>query len=64
MIGIADYKLGNLANVFHAVNKAGYRAVISDEFSVLRKCSGLILPGVGAFEDGINALDRCGMIDF
>ena len=44
MIGIIDYKLGNLANVFHAVNKAGYRAVISDEFSVLRKCSGLILP--------------------
>lgn len=64
MIGIIDYKLGNLANVFHAVNKAGYRAVISDEFSVLRKCSGLILPGVGAFEDGINALDQCGMIDF
>lgn len=64
MIGIIDYKIGNLANVCHAVGKAGYDAVISDELPVLRRCSGLILPGVGAFEDGIAALKQCGMVDF
>ncbi|MEL7569250.1 MAG: imidazole glycerol phosphate synthase subunit HisH [Eubacteriaceae bacterium] len=64
MIGIIDYKIGNLANVKNAVQKLGYEAVISDDIDVLNKCASLILPGVGAFEDGIKALHEYKMVDF
>lgn len=64
MIGIIDYKIGNLANVKNAVQKLGYEAVISDDIDVLGKCASLILPGVGAFEDGIKALHEYKMVDF
>ncbi|NMC56994.1 MAG: imidazole glycerol phosphate synthase subunit HisH [Eubacteriaceae bacterium] len=64
MIGIIDYKIGNLANVKNAIQKLGYEAVISDDINVLGKCASLILPGVGAFEDGIKALHEYKMVDF
>lgn len=64
MIGIIDYKIGNLANVKNAVKKLGYDAVITDDIDVLGKCSALILPGVGAFEDGIKALREYKMVGF
>lgn len=64
MIGIIDYKIGNLANVKNAVQKLGYEAVISDDINVLGSCASLILPGVGAFEDGIQALHEYKMVDF
>lgn len=64
MIGIIDYKLGNLANVYNAIKKLGYDAIISNDIDTLNNCSGLILPGVGAFEDGIKALHEYKLIDF
>ena len=64
MIGILDYKVGNLKNVKTAVKKLGYEAVISDKKNVLEKTDGLILPGVGAFRDSIEMLDRSGLHDF
>jgi glutamine amidotransferase len=64
MIGIIDYKLGNLANVYNAIKKLGYDAIISNDIDILNNCSGLILPGVGAFEDGIKALHEYKLIEF
>jgi glutamine amidotransferase len=64
MIGIIDYKLGNLANVHNAIKKLGYESLISNDIHMLSKCSGLILPGVGAFEDGITALYEYKLVDF
>ena len=64
MIGIIDYGIGNLASVEKALNKNGFSTVISDTISILDRCNGYILPGVGAFADGMNALKERGLIEF
>lgn len=55
-VGIVDYGVGNLRSVANAVNHIGGKAEVSDDPTVLRECSHLILPGVGAFPHGIKAL--------
>ncbi|MFQ5763665.1 MAG: imidazole glycerol phosphate synthase subunit HisH [Rhodospirillales bacterium] len=59
MIGIIDYGLGNLTSVAGAVEKVGFEPVVSADAGVLSECEKLILPGVGAFGDGMrNLRDR------
>ena len=64
MIGIIDYGIGNLASVEKALNKNGFTTIISDDTLVLDKCKGYILPGVGAFADGMKALHERNIINF
>ena len=63
MIVIIDYGLGNLQSVFGAVKKIGFKPVISNKIDDLEKADKLILPGVGAFEDGMNNLKKLGLIE-
>jgi glutamine amidotransferase len=53
---IVDYGLGNLRSVFGAVTRLGFDAVISSDPMDLGRASKLILPGVGAFGDGMAKL--------
>ena len=62
MIGIIDYGLGNLRSVAGAVERLGYEPVISSDASELAKADKLILPGVGAFGDGMRNLDARGLV--
>jgi len=62
MIGIIDYGLGNLTSVAGAVAKVGFESVISADAKVLGKCDKLILPGVGAFGDGMKNLRDRGLV--
>jgi len=64
MIGIIDYKVGNLLNVSHAVKRLGYEAVISDDISVLERSDALILPGVGAFGACVENFHKAGLYPF
>lgn len=63
MIGIIDYGLGNLRSVLGAVEKLGHSAKLSAEPAVLGACEKLILPGVGAFGDGMRNLRERNLID-
>ena len=63
MIGIVDYGLGNLVSVAGAVKKLGYTPKITSDVSTLRSADKLILPGVGAFGDGIKNLQDRGLIE-
>lgn len=56
MIALIDYGLGNLFSVERALKavKAGY--VVTSNPNTLEKASKLILPGVGAFGDGMKGL--------
>lgn len=63
MIVIIDYGLGNLYSVAGAVKKLGYKPLISGKIEDIRKADKLILPGVGAFADGIKNLARLNLID-
>ncbi len=56
MIAIINYGLGNLFSVAGAVERLGYEVCISNEPEELAAAEKLILPGVGAFGDGINRL--------
>jgi imidazole glycerol-phosphate synthase subunit HisH len=62
MIGIVDYGLGNLASVAGAVEKLGFDPVISTNAEVLGRAEKLILPGVGAFGDGMRKLVERGLV--
>jgi imidazole glycerol-phosphate synthase subunit HisH len=53
---IVDYGLGNLRSVVGAVTKLGFEAQISSDPADLARASKLILPGVGAFGDGMDQL--------
>lgn len=63
MIVIIDYGLGNLRSVSGAVKKLGYEPVISNKMEHLEKADRFILPGVGAFGDGMKNLDQLGLIE-
>ncbi len=63
MIGVVDYGLGNLRSVHGAVERLGHTCVISAEPAVLADADKLILPGVGAFGDGMRNLRDAGLVD-
>ncbi len=60
-IGIVDYNMGNLASVKNAFDKIGIKADIIKNPENIKKCDKLILPGVGAFGDAMEHLQKTGM---
>ena len=63
MIGIVDYGRGNLRSVEKALEKVGYQAKIMNDPQELNEVGGLILPGVGAFADAMEALKTMNWIE-
>ncbi len=63
MIGIIDYGLGNLTSVAGAVEKVGFEPLITSDPVLLEQAESLILPGVGAFGDGMRNLHESGLIE-
>lgn len=55
-IVIIDYGLGNLRSVFRGIERCGGAPLISSEIEDLRSAEAIILPGVGAFRDGMEQL--------
>lgn len=63
-IVIIDYGIGNTYSVSRALEKCGaVHVIISDNADDIKNADKLILPGVGAFEDGMNGLKSRGLID-
>jgi imidazole glycerol-phosphate synthase subunit HisH len=60
-VAIVDYGVGNLFNVRRAIEHVGGAADILRDPEALRRADRLILPGVGAFEAGIDSLRREGL---
>ena len=50
-VGIVDYGVGNIFSLQNALVHVGIDVVVSKDGKVLDNCSGIILPGVGAFHD-------------
>jgi len=55
-IAIIDYGLGNLRSVIRGLEKAGAQAVITCDAAEIASADGLVLPGVGAFSEGMEQL--------
>jgi len=58
MIAIIDYGLGNLKSVAGAIEKTGYKPIITSKQSEIDNSEKIILPGVGAFSEGIKNLKK------
>ncbi|HET7853156.1 MAG TPA: imidazole glycerol phosphate synthase subunit HisH [Candidatus Methylomirabilis sp.] len=63
MIAIIDSGIANLRSVEKGFEKVGVPARVVREPRLLRDAAGIVLPGVGAFADGIATLEKTGFID-
>ncbi|WP_195574839.1 imidazole glycerol phosphate synthase subunit HisH [Paenibacillus sp. 1001270B_150601_E10] len=61
MIAIVDYGMGNLHSVSKAIERLGGEAVVTSDRDVLAQAPALLLPGVGAFGDAMDALRLTGL---
>lgn len=59
-VGIVNYGMGNLASVQKAIETIGHHAPIIGDPAHLQNCDRIILPGVGAFAEGMDRLDSGG----
>ena len=63
MIVIVDYGMGNLRSVHKGFEKVGFPAVVTQDPGSIRKASGLVLPGVGAFKKAMENLTELGLVE-
>ncbi len=63
MIAVVDYGMGNLRSVSKALEHVGASVLVTDKPDDLRKASGIVLPGVGAFRDAVKNLKQKGLWD-
>ena len=63
MVVIIDYGMGNLKSVYNALKKLECECKISSDIEEIRKADKLILPGVGAFKDCMDNLNKAGLPD-
>ncbi len=56
IIGVIDYGMGNQQSLINAIEYLGATARLSNQWDELRQCDVLMLPGVGAFPEGIRKL--------
>ena len=62
MIALIDYGMGNLGSVEKALTAVGCKVTITDQPRVLEEAAGLVLPGVGAWDDCIGGLEEHGLV--
>jgi imidazole glycerol-phosphate synthase subunit HisH len=61
-VTIIDYEFGNVRSVANALTSLGAAVRVSRAYEDLVWADGLVLPGVGAFEDGMANLRRLKLI--
>lgn len=64
MVGIIDYGLGNLGSIQNMLKVIGEKSIITSCKEELDKCDRYILPGVGAFDAGVNKLNELGLATY
>jgi glutamine amidotransferase len=62
-VAIVNYGMGNLASVYRALEGLGTEAYVAESPNALQRADRIILPGVGAFGDGMGALRETGWVD-
>ncbi|MEE1192011.1 MAG: imidazole glycerol phosphate synthase subunit HisH [Blautia sp.] len=62
MIAIIDYGAGNLFSVKNALDFLKIENCVAKDPETIRQADAMILPGVGAFPDAMEMLERKGMV--
>ncbi|MCL8308511.1 MULTISPECIES: imidazole glycerol phosphate synthase subunit HisH [Pseudomonas putida group] len=63
MIVIVDYGVGNIASVLNMLKRVGAKAKASNRSEDIEQADKLILPGVGAFDAGMQTLRGSGLVE-
>lgn len=63
MIALLDYGSGNLRSVHKALLKVGADVRLAQDPEPLRDASGVVLPGVGAFDDCLSAMRKQALLE-
>ena len=63
MIKVLDYGMGNTASILNMIRKAGGQAELCSNPKELDLATMIVLPGVGAFDNGIEKLTNSGLLE-
>jgi glutamine amidotransferase len=63
VITIVDYKLNNLRSLENTLRRLGHEVEVTSDPNHVRAATKLILPGVGAFGDGMRNLRQFGLAE-
>jgi imidazole glycerol-phosphate synthase subunit HisH len=63
MIVIINYGMGNVGSIQNMIKKFTGDVIITDNKEIIKKASKIILPGVGAFDNGMKELSKLNLID-
>ena len=58
MIAIVDYNMGNVGAIRNMLRKVGAESVVTSDVDKISRASKLILPGVGAFDNGMTHMQQ------
>ena len=62
-VTVIDYGIGNLLSVSRALERCGAEVLLTSDPLLITRADRLVLPGVGAFADGMAGLRERGLID-
>ena len=62
-VTVIDYGVGNLLSVIRGLEKCGANVILTDSPDLIADADRLVLPGVGAFADGIAGLHERMLFD-
>ncbi len=62
-VTIIDYGVGNILSITKAFEHCGANVVLTEDPQQIIKADRLVLPGVGAFKDGMEGLRERGLIE-
>ena len=60
-VAVVDYGAGNLRSVAKALERSGLEVEVTADSAAVRRADGVVLPGVGAFADGMTNLRAQGL---
>jgi imidazole glycerol-phosphate synthase subunit HisH len=63
MIKIIDYSMGNIGSIVNMFKRIDVEVSRATTITDIRMASKLILPGVGAFDQGMENLRRMGIVE-
>ena len=62
-VTVIDYGVGNLLSVQRGLEHCGAEVTLTSDAEQILSASRIVLPGVGAFQNGMQALEKLGLIE-
>ena len=63
MITIVNYGMGNLGSIANMLRRIGHDSIITSDPAKIAEATKIILPGVGAFDTGMQSLHDMALVD-